>query len=91
MQNDLTEEVYAQVSNYRESPLYTARERAAIDFAERYCYDHSSMDDDYWVGLRALFADDEILDLSTCVACFVGGGRQLAVLGIQRESPSEIP
>lgn len=49
------------------------------------------MDDDYWVGLRALFNDDEILDLSTCVACFVGGGRQLAVLGIHRECPTEIP
>ena len=91
MQNGLTEEVYAQVSNYRESPLYTERERAAIDFAERFCYDHSSMDDDYWVGLRALFSDEEILDLSTCVACFVGGGRQLAVLGIHRECPTEIP
>ena len=30
----LTEEVYAQVSSYRESPLYTDRERAAIDFAD---------------------------------------------------------
>ena len=34
MQNGLTEEVYAQVSSYRESPLYTDRERAVIDFAD---------------------------------------------------------
>ena len=88
MQNGLTEQAYAQVSNHRESPLYTDRERAVIDFAERFCYDHWSMDDDYWIGLRALLSDDEILELS---ACFVGGGRQLAVLGIHRECPTEIP
>ena len=90
MQNDLSEEVYAEVSDYRESPLYSERERVAIEFAERYCMDHLSMDDEFWARLRAQFDDAEIIDLSTCVALFLGAGRQLAVLGLHQECPIEV-
>ena len=37
--------------------------------------------------LRARFDDDEILDLTLCVAIFMGLGRLLRVLGIDESCP----
>ena len=40
--------------------------------------------------MRAAFADDEILDLTLCLAVFVGLGRTLAVLGVDEACPIDI-
>ncbi len=40
------------------------------------------MDDAYWDGLRALFGEDELADLTICCGMWLGMGRVLAVLGI---------
>ena len=48
------------------------------------------MDDAFWARLRAQFDDDEVVDLSTCVAFFLGAGRQLAVLGVHQECPIQV-
>ena len=42
------------------------------------------MDDEFFDGLRGLFTDEEILDLTLCVAVFLGLGRTLSVLGIDQ-------
>jgi len=39
--------------------------------------------------LRAHFADDEVLDLTLCVAVYLGLGRTLEVLGV-RESGEQV-
>ncbi|WAJ42748.1 hypothetical protein OK015_15880 [Mycobacterium sp. Aquia_216] len=56
-------------------------EAAAIEYAERFANDHSSMDDGFFQRLRASSTDEEILDLTLCVAVFLGLGRSLTVLG----------
>jgi hypothetical protein len=40
------------------------------------------MDDAYWDGLRALFGEDELADLTISCDMWLGMGRLLAVLGI---------
>ena len=60
----------------------SARERAAAEFAERFALNHLAMDDAYWDGLRALFGEDELADLTICCGMWLGMGRVLAVLGI---------
>ena len=45
--------------------------------------DHTSLDDAFFVPMRAAFGDDEILDLAICCGAFLGLGRVLAVLGIE--------
>ena len=82
VQQGLTEELYAHVSEYRDRPEYSEREKLAIEYAERFALDHTSMDDDFFVRLRAHFGDDEIVDLGLCVAIFLGLGRFLRTLGI---------
>jgi len=78
-----TEELYTHVGDAHAHDGYTERERLAIEFAERFAIDHTSLDDAFFVPMRAAFGDDEILDLAICCGAFLGLGRVLAVLGIE--------
>jgi AhpD family alkylhydroperoxidase len=87
---DVSEELYAHVQEYRTYPGYTDRQRLAIEYAERFATAHDQMDDALFVRMRAAFGDDEILDLTLCLAVFVGLGRTLAVLGVDDACPIDI-
>jgi AhpD family alkylhydroperoxidase len=77
-------DLYDHVSDYRTFPGYTDRQRLAIEYAERFVTDHDSIDEVLFERLRASFTDAEILDLTLCVAVFLGLGRTLAVLGVDQ-------
>ena len=47
------------------------------------------MDDEFVSRIRAAFADDEVLDLTLCVAVFLGLGR-LSVLGIDQSCAMDV-
>ncbi|HZU80328.1 MAG TPA: carboxymuconolactone decarboxylase family protein, partial [Acidimicrobiales bacterium] len=74
---------YAEVVSWRTSEALTDRERMAAEFAERFALSHQQMDDAFWSRLRAVFADDEIADLTICTGTFLGLGRMLAVMGVR--------
>ena len=80
-QQGLTEDFYGHVADAHEYD-YSEQERLAIEYAERFVVDHTRIDDDLFARLRACFSDAEILDLTICVAAFLGLGRLLRVLGI---------
>jgi AhpD family alkylhydroperoxidase len=86
----VTEEHYEHLADYRTWPGYTARQRLAIEFAERFVADHRAIDDEFFTAMRAAFADDEILDLTLCCAVYLGLGRTLEVLGITDNCPIDI-
>lgn len=81
-QQGVDESVYEHVAEYRDHPGYSARERLAIEYAERFGLSHHDIDDDFFARLRAEFTDEEILDLTICLGTFLGQGRMLRVLGI---------
>jgi len=83
-------ELYDNVAAYASYPGYTPRQRLAIEFAERFATDHASMDDAFFERLRAVFSDAEILDLTLCVAVFLGLGRSLSVLGVDQSCAIDI-
>jgi alkylhydroperoxidase family enzyme len=85
-QQGVTPDLYEHVAEYRKRAGYTEREKLAIEYAERFVLDHLGMDDEFWLRLRAAFADDEILDLAICISTFLALGRLLQVLRI--EDPS---
>jgi alkylhydroperoxidase family enzyme len=82
-----TPELYAHVAEYREREEYTTREKLAIEYAERFAIDHTGIDDELFARLRAEFSDEEVLDLTICLAAFLGLGRLLRSLGIQGNRP----
>jgi alkylhydroperoxidase family enzyme len=78
------EELYEHLDEYRTYPGYTDRQRLAIEYAERFAADHRGIDDELFGRLREAFADDEILDLTLCLAVYLGLGRTLEVLGVDQ-------
>jgi AhpD family alkylhydroperoxidase len=82
----VAEDFYAHVAEHATSDLYSEQERAAIAYAERFAVDHLAIDDAFFVRLRTVFTDAEILDLTICLAAFLGLGRLLRVLGIDKTS-----
>ena len=59
-------ELYENVAAYATYPGYTARQRLAIEYAERFANDHASIDDAFFGRLREIFTDEELLDLTLC-------------------------
>jgi alkylhydroperoxidase family enzyme len=84
------EAAYEHLHEYRTYPGYTERQRLAIEYAERFAADHHSIDDELFARLRAQFADDEILDLTLCLAVYLGLGRTLEVLGVHEGSDRDL-
>lgn len=83
---DVSEELYRHVAEYRERGDYSEREKLAIEYAERFALDHRAIDDDFWTRLRAHYSDEEIVDLSLCLVVFLGLGRLLAVLEVDPDT-----
>ena len=83
----LDEGFYAEVPDWKTSTVLTGREALAAEFAQRFALDHQAMDDAFWARLQAVFADDEIADLTMCCAAWLGMGRAMAVIGV--EAPRE--
>lgn len=75
-------DMYDHVAEYATWEGYSQPERMAIEFAERFCLDHLSMDDAFWERMHAAFSDQDILELGVCVAIWVGQGRLTHVLGL---------
>jgi AhpD family alkylhydroperoxidase len=83
-------ELYDHVAEWATYHGFTDRQRLAIQYAELFANDPVAMDDAFFVKLRAVFTDPEILDLTLCVAVFLGLGRTLAVLGIDQSCAVDI-
>jgi alkylhydroperoxidase family enzyme len=66
------------------------QERLAVEYAERFALDHTSIDDEVIGRLRGEFTDAEILDLTICCSAFLGLGRTLRALGITETSVTDV-
>jgi AhpD family alkylhydroperoxidase len=84
----ISETLYEAVGEFRLDDRFTARERLAIEYAERFATDHGNIDDAFFASLRGAFRDEEIVDLTLCLGAFLGLGRFLAVLGIDEADPN---
>ncbi len=80
----LSEDRISRIPNYRTDPAFSPRERLAMEFAELMALDHKSIGDEFFKRLRAEFTDAEILELGVATAQYIGMGRLLAVLDVER-------
>ncbi len=84
------EDFYTHVADHGTSADYSEPERLAIAYAEHFAVDHLAIDDAFFARLRTVFTDAEILDLTICMATFLGVGRLLRVLGVDATSVVDI-
>lgn len=76
------EKFYAAVERWRYADGFSERERLALEHSERMAEDPRGFAEDelYWTRLHAAFSDDEIVDLTLCVAAWMAMGRMTHVL-----------
>lgn len=85
MEHGLTEEKISRLADFRTDSAFTDRERIALEFAERMALDHAAAaDDDFFRSLRANFSDAEIVELGMAIGQYIGFGRLLMVLDLER-------
>jgi alkylhydroperoxidase family enzyme len=75
-------EVKIAAINDESSDLLSARERAAIRFAEKLAVDHQKVDDAQWAELRSHFSDAEIIELVAHTTLYIGFGRFNEIVGL---------
>ena len=75
---------YDQVIDWRTSPIFTPRERLAIEYAELMGLDPDNLayNEDFWGRMKAAYSDEAIVELSYCIACWIGLGRVTHALGM---------
>jgi alkylhydroperoxidase family enzyme len=81
---------YEHLDEYATWPGYTHRQRLAIEYAERFATDHRNIDDEFFSRLRDAYTDAELVDLTLCLAVYLGLGRSLEVLQITDNCPLDI-
>jgi AhpD family alkylhydroperoxidase len=84
------DDLYRHLDDYASYEGYTERQRLAIEYAARFATDHTAIDDELFARLHTAFDHAEILDLTMCVATYLGLGRALAVLGIEEHVPLDV-
>jgi alkylhydroperoxidase family enzyme len=68
MQTGADDEKIRQVPTWRESRLFTALERAALEYAERMTITGERVTDELWARLRACLTEAQIVELTAAVA-----------------------
>ena len=83
-QQGLTEEQIGELPSYQDSPILTARERAAVRYADVLAGDHTQASQALFDELRQHFTEPEIIDLGFRITAFVGYGRFIRALGLEK-------
>jgi alkylhydroperoxidase family enzyme len=81
MENGLTEDKIDQLDTPDND--FSARERLALEYAEKLAVDHHNIDDEFFERLRTCFDDAEILELGMMIGQYIGFGRLLKVLDLE--------
>lgn len=78
------EAFYEAIEHWKDSPVFSEKERLAIEFAERMGTDPQGFqfDEEFWKRMHAAFSDEEIVDLTLAVGCWIAMGRTAHILEI---------
>ena len=82
MEKGLTENKISELDQAQNH--FSPRESAALAFAEKLATDHHGIDDDFFKHLREEFSDAEIIELGMMIGQYLGFGRLLKVLHLEK-------
>ena len=85
----LTDEMVDAVPNFRESPLFTPAEKAAMQLADAMAGEHKRAPfDEIFAELRVHYTEEQIVELGWRTSVFIGYGRLVYALGVDAIGPS---
>ena len=70
------------VAEWRTTDALDERAKLAAEYAERYALDHHGIDDEFWGRFRAVYSDNELVELTMCLGSWIAFGRLNRVLGL---------
>lgn len=78
------EDLYDHAAQWQTWPGYSAQERVAAEFAQRFASDHTALRDDeeFWGRCSEHFEPELLTDLALSCAMWLGMGRMLRTLDI---------
>jgi len=76
-----SEEQLDKLLNYKNSDMYSAREKLAMEYADAIMWNPDDADEAMWERLRAEFTEPELVELGYWVGFTFGGQRWLRTLG----------
>lgn len=78
------EDLYDHAADWQTWPGYSAQERVAAEFAQRFASDHTGLrdDEDFWERAAEQFDAELLTDLALSCAMWLGMGRMLRTLDI---------
>jgi alkylhydroperoxidase family enzyme len=65
-----------------EDPIFTPRERAALEMASLFSEDYHAISDEHFARWREFFDDEELVELGTFLAVCDGFGKLVEMLGL---------
>ena len=65
----------------------SARERTALEFAERFATEHTRIDEAFMAEMRKIFSDPEIVELGLVTGAFLMLGRLHLAFGVPTAGP----
>jgi AhpD family alkylhydroperoxidase len=80
----ITDELLLAVDRYRDVADFSAAEKTAIEYAERFSTDSANIDDDLLGRLGDHFSPADIVELTLVIGKYVAFGRFMQVLGLDQ-------
>jgi alkylhydroperoxidase family enzyme len=84
VQDGVTDTLVVALCDYDNHSELSSREKLALRFAERMALNHHSIDDTFFHDLRQEFSPAEIIELGMMTGLFIGYGRLLAILDLEK-------
>lgn len=89
-QFQLSEELYANVAEWRSYSGYSDAERIGIEYAEKFALSHTDLDDAFFERMRLHFDDQEIMEIAVAVGTWLTLGRITMVMDVSVSCPIEL-
>ena len=80
-----------EVTTWRDSTLFSAAERLALEYAERVTYTNRQVDDEFFARLRQHFTEPQLVELTAAVALENFRSKFNSALGIEAQGFCLIP
>ena len=92
MQNGAAaEKVEAALGDYKKNPLFSLRERLALELAERMTYTGKRVTDKFFERLKKHFSDEELVELAAVIALENFRSKFNPVFGIEANNFCPLP
>jgi AhpD family alkylhydroperoxidase len=80
----ITDELLGAVDHFADVAEFTAAEKVAIEYAERFSTDSANIDDGFIARLAEHFTSADIVELTLVIGKYIAFGRFMQVLGLDQ-------